>query len=59
MRVTINHFGYRTIRVPGHFEDYTTQETHYYYDKDGNATIGLKMLYASAGYRKAFIRMHS
>ena len=35
MRVTINHFGYRTIRVPGHFEDYTTQETHYYYDKDG------------------------
>ena len=27
--------GYRTIRVPGHFEDYTTQETHYYYDKDG------------------------
>ena len=35
MRVTINHFGYRTVRVPGHFEDYTTQETHYYYDKDG------------------------
>lgn len=35
MRVTINHFGYRTIRVPGHFEDYTTQETHYYYDKEG------------------------
>ena len=34
MRVTINHFGYRTVRVPGHFEDYTTQETHYYYDKD-------------------------
>ncbi len=35
MRVTINHFGYRTVRVPGHFEDYTTQETHYYYDKEG------------------------
>lgn len=35
MRVTFNHFGYRTVRVPGHFEDYTTQETHYYYDKDG------------------------
>ena len=35
MRVTINHFGYRTVCVPGHFEDYTTQETHYYYDKDG------------------------
>lgn len=35
MRVTISHFGYRTVRVPGHFEDYTTQETHYYYDKDG------------------------
>lgn len=35
MRVTINHFGYLTVRVPGHFEDYTTQETHYYYDKDG------------------------
>ena len=35
MRVTINHFGYRTVRVPGHFEDYTTQETHDYYDKDG------------------------
>ena len=29
MRVTINHLGYRNVRVTGHFEDYTTQETHY------------------------------
>ncbi|WP_440444511.1 hypothetical protein [Phascolarctobacterium sp.] len=36
LRVTINHFGYRTVRVPGHFEDYTTKETHYYYDKEGH-----------------------
>lgn len=35
LRVTINHFGYNTIYVPGHYEDYTTKETHYYYDRDG------------------------
>lgn len=35
LRVTINHFGYNKVFVPGHYEDYTTKETHYYYDKDG------------------------
>ena len=35
MRITVNHCGYSVVAVPGHFEDYTTQETHYYYDKDG------------------------
>lgn len=35
LRVTINHLGYRTVFVPGRYEDYTTTETHYYYDKEG------------------------
>ena len=35
MRITVNHCGYSVVAVPGHFEDYTTQERHYYYDKDG------------------------
>lgn len=35
MRITVNHCGYSVVSVPGHFEDYTTQERHYYYDKDG------------------------
>lgn len=35
MRITVNHCGYSVVAVPGHFEDYTTQERHYYYDKEG------------------------
>ena len=35
MRITVNHCGYSVVVVPAHFEDYTTQERHYYYDKDG------------------------
>lgn len=35
LRVIINHFGYTDVLVPGHYKDYTTKETHYYYDKYG------------------------
>lgn len=36
LRVTINHCGYNNVRVPGHYEEYTTRETRYYYDDKGN-----------------------
>ena len=39
MRITVNHCGYSVVAVPGHFEDYTTQERHYYYDKIGRAHV--------------------
>ena len=35
LRIIINHFGYTNIVEPGHYKDYTTKETHYYYDKYG------------------------
>lgn len=35
LRVIINHFGYTNVVEPGHYKDYTTKETHYYYDREG------------------------
>lgn len=34
LRVTINHCGYNRVFVPGHYEQYTTKETRYYYDSN-------------------------
>ncbi len=36
LRVTINHCGYSRVFVPGHYEEYTTHETRYYYDDKGH-----------------------
>lgn len=62
LRATINHCGSAKVHVPGHYEEYTAHEPHYYYDDKGKRhsfteSIPRQRWVADSYYEHAYISL--